>query len=288
MANDLIKALTSKETLIPAIEKVLIGDSTPNMDRKHGWNSPSSNGTCYRARYYNRVGLSPVDTFPPRTLRIFSNGHDAHARIQEYLARSGILLMEEVPIFNKKYKVIGHGDGLVDISPTEVALIEIKTINSKGFQSLKDEPQEKHTYQAQIYLEILERMRQFILEDTNNEQVLLQEYMDFLNTFVPDGKKYTKEEKLVFNCNEMTTAIYKLKRVTKPITKIIFLYENKDTQELKEIHQDKNPTLIKGVLEDYEVLNEYVENKIEPERPPSATTRGCNFCRWCDYKINCW
>ena len=79
--------------------------------------------------------------------------------------------------------------------------------------------------------------------------------------------------------------------VTKiPITKAVFLYENKDTQDLKEFlvttTDTQSKVLLKDILEDYTVLNNYVKQDKIP--PRCARIKSDPKCRWCAYKTECW
>ena len=75
----------------------------------------------------------------------------------------------------------------------------------------------------------------------------------------------------------------------KPITKVIFLYENKNNQELKEFLVERNLTtepILAEVLDDYSYLNKCCE---EDELPPrEGISKSCTTCRWCSYKNECW
>ncbi len=75
----------------------------------------------------------------------------------------------------------------------------------------------------------------------------------------------------------------------KPITKVVFLYENKNNQELKEFVVERSlatEPILTGVLENYEELNRCCDKKILP--PREGTSKSCNMCRWCSYQNECW
>ena len=66
---------------------------------------------------------------------------------------------------------------------------------------------------------------------------------------------------------------------------VIFLYENKNNQELKEYTVTRDNELIEGILERYNELNLAIENNELPER--EGTSKSCATCRWCNYKLEC-
>ena len=105
-----------------------------------------------------------------------------------------------------------------------------------------------------------------------------------------DGKKHTREEKIQFQCELHATMDSILYDTRVPITKAVFLYENKDTQDLKEFTvsslEASSKTILTEVLDEYSDLNDYVDNKELPER--CARIKSDPACRWCSFKTNCW
>ena len=103
------------------------------------------------------------------------------------------------------------------------------------------------------------------------------------------GRKFTREEKIKNEVMLNMLADNILFYTNKPITKVIFLYENKNNQELKEFLVERNLTtepILAEVLDDYSYLNKCCE---EDELPPrEGTSKSCTTCRWCDYKAQCW
>ena len=75
-----------------------------------------------------------------------------------------------------------------------------------------------------------------------------------------------------------------------PVTKVIFLYECKDNQELREFTLDvksqQGAKILSEVLKECDLLNDYVNSKELP--PRQGSNPNCDYCRWCDYKIECW
>lgn len=75
-----------------------------------------------------------------------------------------------------------------------------------------------------------------------------------------------------------------------PVTEAVFLYENKNTQDLKEFvissKSKEAEGLMTEILNDYKSLNDYIANGEVPPRIASKKTDDC--CRWCNYRIACW
>ena len=103
------------------------------------------------------------------------------------------------------------------------------------------------------------------------------------------GSKYTREQKIENEVMLNMLADNILFHTKTPITKVIFLYENKNNQELKEFVVERNMTtepILTEVLEDYKYLNECCDSQTLPQR--EGTSKSCTVCRWCGYKTECW
>ena len=109
-----------------------------------------------------------------------------------------------------------------------------------------------------------------------------------MEQFVVDGSKYTKEEKIAFELERWNSLCDILLKTTKPIDTMYFLYENKDTQELKEFIVEWDEEVLNGIFTRYDYINEAVESEEIPDRPEEATSRGCRNCTYCNYKIESW
>lgn len=247
-------------------------------DRGHGWNSPSSVGGCLRNSYFSRTKVAP--DFPsndPRLQRIFDNGTGVHVRLQEYLKGNGILKEDEAPLFNPQHLIMGTTDGLLLVGDT-LAVLEIKSINSYGFSALKDAKPE-HKLQASIYMYCLNEMRKSILR--GDREYLEKTYLNKLTTFLKDGKKYSKEQKMQRQFKAFCGTLDLLETYPKPLTQVLFLYENKDTQELKEFVVEDDGSISKKALEKFDYLNKCVEEKIIPAANRTYMCNGCKYRKVC-------
>lgn len=265
--NSIVK---SNGILIPAINTHLLSKNCFDPDRKHGWNSPSGIGNCQRYNYFLRTNTIP-DTvhIDPRLQRIFDNGTAVHVRLQRYLMKQGILLDDEAPLFNEEYQIMGTTDGLL-LDGDSLAVLEIKSINSNSFKYLMD-AKDEHKEQASVYMFCLNEMRKEILR--GNRLTLEQSYLNKLS--------YLSDEKREDRFNRFKGTLDLLEKYPKPITKVIFLYESKDTQELKEFPLIDNKEEIKKALDKFKSINNAV---LSGEIPPVETSFKCNSCV---YKSRC-
>lgn len=289
----IFNVLKNDGVLIPAIDKYLL-TLGEDEDRGHGWNSPSSASSCPLSQYYNRMHEKRDGSIDPRSRRIFNNGSDVHSRLQGYLLECGKLLMDEVPVWDRELLILGHTDGIIQLNKLSLAVLEIKSINSNGFSKLID-AKDEHKEQAQVYMMSLEKLRKELHDNCSNQKQyekykakLLKDLEKLLNTFVVEGRKYTKAEKIAHQLEVMGKTLDLLWGCSKPIVDMIFLYENKDTQELKEFRVKWDDELVKDLVERYEYINKFVKSKKAPPRPKEATGKSCGHCRWCNYKLKCW
>lgn len=282
-----------KEGYVTApLDQFLFEQANRPNDRAVNVNAPSQAGKCNRANYYMRMQYDNDGTIDPRTQRIFDNGTYTHERLQNYLIEMGLLLMDEVPIIHDYYNIQGHTDGFLGLEE-EVAILEIKSINDNQFGQLRD-AKEEHKKQGLIYLFCAEERRHYLhskyvtVEDFNASYDERYAYFESKYQHMKGGRKFTREEKIK---NEVMLNMLSdniLFHTDKPITKVVFLYENKNNQELKEFVVERNMTtepILLEVLKDYEYLNECCDTETLP--PREGTSKSCTMCRWCGYKNEC-
>lgn len=291
--KEMFSAMKKEGYVTAPLDRYLFEQANKPNDRAVNVNAPSQAGKCNRANYYMRMQYQGDGSIDPRTQRIFDNGSYTHERLQNYLLDMELLLMDEVPLINEQYNIQGHTDGFLDLEG-EVAILEIKSINDNQFGQLKD-AKEDHKRQGLIYLYCAEERRQWLHQHYNTTEEFNQSYGERYNYFVSKyqhmrgGRKYTREQKIKNEVMLNMLADNILFYTKKPVTKVVFLYENKNNQELKEFVVERNMTsepILTEVLKDYEYLNECCEKQELP--PREGTGKSCNLCRWCSYKTECY
>lgn len=287
--KDYYSAIKKEGYVVSDLDLYLLSLNDKDNDRAINVNSPSQVGGCTRAMYYSRTGTPQDSGVDARTRRIFDNGTHTHERLQEYLKKQGVLLMDEVPVHNDAYNIQGHTDGLLELSKKEGGVLEIKSINSRGFSALKDAKPE-HKMQALVYLYCLEERRKY-LSQFQEDFFCSPPYQEYEShyTHLKDGHKYTREEKLKFSINNCLNRDKLLFGLELPLTKCVLLYENKDTQELKEFlvesNKEEHAEIIKEFLEAFDYINECVDIGEVPERLCKNKSDQCG--RWCKFKNTC-
>lgn len=284
-----------KEGYVTApLDRFLFEEANRPNDRAVNVNAPSQAGKCNRANYYMRMQYDNDGTIDPRTQRIFDNGTYTHERLQSYLLDMELLLMDEVPLINDEYNIQGHTDGFLGLEDEEVAILEIKSINDNQFGQLKD-AKEEHKKQGLVYLYCAEERRKWLRETYKTVEEFNASYKERYAYFeshyqhMKGGRKYTREEKIKNEVMLNMLADNILFYTDKPISKVVFLYENKNNQELKEYVVERNLTtepILEEVLDDYAYLNECCETQELP--PREGTSKSSNTCRWCSYKNECY
>lgn len=310
--KSIFNAIKQEGYIIKKLDLYLLSLNSKDNDRAINVNSPSQASNCLRANYYARMGYENDGAIDSRARRIFDNGTKTHERLQEYMLNAGILINDEVPCINDPYQIQGHTDGYLNLGKeteskiklkkgvlpgtksikkySEVGILEIKSINSHSYGALKDAKPE-HKEQAMIYLYCSEERRKYLQKTYKSEQEFYdsvserkEEYKKYY-THLKDGSKHSKEEKIEFQLECCLNADDILFHTKRPIDKVIFLYENKDNQELKEFCVVRNNEILEEVLSRYEQLNKYVADEELP--PREGTSKSCSTCRWCNFKLEC-
>jgi hypothetical protein len=291
-----LNTLKSDGYIIKKLDQYLLSINDKDEDRRWDINSPSSAGACPRGIVYSRLGYeADINNTDARTRRIFDNGTHVHLRLQEYMLKDGQLAMDEVPVFDDDLQMQGHTDGLLNLSKYELGILEIKSINDNGFKSLVD-AKEEHKQQAQSYMYCLENRRKWLKERFNTIEELevytgSKEYENFIRAHykhIKDGSKHTAEEKFQFKLACHTKADIILWSCSRPINKMVFLYENKNDQEFKEYTVKWNEETIEEMKVKLAYVNKHVAEKKIPPRPEGATSKSCQHCRWCRFRTECW
>lgn len=278
----------NKDSITARIDNYLATNVEEN-DRAVDVNSPSQVFKCMRSLYYARTEAESDGFIDPRLQRIFDNGTHMHLRTQEYLTKEGSLVMDECPCIDAEANIQGHTDGILKMTEQEYAILELKSMNSILFGKLK-EPKPEHIAQAMIYMYCTECRRQELAVMTDEEfKKSEKERAEFYRSryqHLKAGKKCTKEEKIQHNIDTNLKLDNLLHTIKRPIDRIVFLYENKDNQELKEFVIEYDDDLMCDILDFYDQVNYYVANKKVP--PREGTSKSCNICRFCGYRNECY
>lgn len=293
MANPDFKNLKDtykrREVLLPSIERHVLRKAQEPSDRRSDIMHPSEmakSSWCARHDFYRIKGV-PADykgRAPSFKLEnVFDYGHSVHAKYQRWLQEMGILYgiwkckdcnsewehgvlpacpvcgtmnyrYKEVPLADEDLMIAGHSDGIVFIDG-KYMMIEIKTI---GISTLRFES-----------YSLFERYQN---EQLTPEELWFQIKRPFA-THIRQGQMYLYLAK---------TAYPEL-----GIDEIIFIYEWKPTQEVKEFVVKYNPDIVAQTILLASAVSACVRSGYEVERPPWAVQEG-KVCSSCEYRKTCW
>ena len=153
--------------LIKTFEKELKQDQRP---ARKGVFYPSALGSvCDRYLYNCFNGLVHPETISAISRRIFDCGDYLGYRYEKYFEKMKLLLGTELPIKSELPPISGRLDFLI-MHPTHGStIVELKSINSRGFTGLV-EPKPEHTIQTQIYLNLSQYEYGIVLYENKNDQ----------------------------------------------------------------------------------------------------------------------
>ena len=117
---------------------------------------PSALGTpCMRKLYYSYNRVPEDYGLPLNVLRICDVGNWLHEMLTDAFKKSGTLLKDELRLVDAELEVSAYIDGVFEIDG-KLWLAEYKTINSNGFNKLRD-PKSEHKTQGVSYLYLFNR-----------------------------------------------------------------------------------------------------------------------------------
>ena len=131
---------------------------------------PSALGSdCDRYLYNCYNGLVKQEEISAVSRRIFDCGDYLGYRYEKYFEKMKMLLGTELPIKSEMPPLSGRLDFLITHETYGASIVELKSINHKGFMSLT-EPKPEHTIQLQIYLNLSKYEYGIVLYENKNDQ----------------------------------------------------------------------------------------------------------------------
>ena len=138
---------------------------------KRDYFRPSEAGSSLRELFLFRKGFTKAKKDPPRTLRIWGNGHAMHERYYSYFSEMGILVKKEFPVGFENPKIKGTADCVIRGLDGSLELLDLKSINTNGFDKLTNVPDYGYLCQWQIY-SLLSGINKggLLFENKNNQE----------------------------------------------------------------------------------------------------------------------
>lgn len=133
---------------------------------------PSALGNpCDRGLYLHFHGLL-VDHIDAHVRRIFDNGNYLGYRYEAYFKKMGVLVASEVPVNSIEPPIRGRLDFHIQVPGAPRFVVELKSINDRGFQSVikNNDAKSDHKIQLQVYLNLFDSPGGGVLYENKNTQ----------------------------------------------------------------------------------------------------------------------
>lgn len=263
--------------------------SEPDPDRRDDIMHPSDMSKaewCWRHDYYRMI-KTPVDektSSPSFNMEsIFQEGHDIHDKWQTWLHEMGWLYgvfmctmcrhrwwalspmscdncgsqrrpkYKEYPLEADDLYVAGHSDGGIMKPNQALRLLEVKSLS---LGTLRFEAPDLY----QMYL------------DNIDIKQIWQKIQRPFPSHARQGQTY----------------LWLANRAGTPIGEIVFIYEWKPTQAVKEFVMKYNPKTIERNIIAINWVVEAIEQERPPRRPHWAEDENARNCKSCVYRTTCW
>lgn len=150
VGKDVINAKANRA--FEVIDATLLEKSKPYWRKSNGF-SPSATNECARRFTYLLEGVEIKPDVGEQLRRIFDNGDDVHSRIVRYFEQSAILVEAERRLLTEGVPISGYIDAIIQVDGMQF-IVEIKSINERGFDARKNmrRPKDDHYKQIQLYM----------------------------------------------------------------------------------------------------------------------------------------
>lgn len=129
------------EAIVKAIDEAYVAKKRDKVRTYIGASVIGNECDAYLA--YSLRGF-PDDAVPPKLKRIFELGHHIEDQVVADLKAAGIAVIERDPMTGQQWTYEGfeghaicHTDGLIEDSDSEVAILEVKSMNENSFGKFK-------------------------------------------------------------------------------------------------------------------------------------------------------
>jgi hypothetical protein len=263
--------------------------SRVDVDRDMSYLHPSEMAKptwCARVPYYR---ISGAESSGPASIgfqlaNVFAEGHSIHDKYQKWLWDMGVLWgqwecktcgvrffdlapmfcecggdlrYKEVPLFSGEHLITGKADGAVLCEDGKVRLIEIKTV---GVGTVRMEAPELHGKYADASSKSIDQLWYSINRPFPSHLRQGQLYL----ALAPQCHSYLAD-----------------------VDEIVFLYEWKPTQAVKEYVVKSRADVVEGLLSDAVAVRRSLEVEEPPDRPDWSASEG-PVCKKCEYSAVCW
>ena len=125
---------------------------------------------CDRYVYLAFFGRTVATPISANVRRIFDCGDYLGYRFSKYFKDMGIWVAEEQSVSLNDPPIAGRYDFLIQHEVYGKTVVELKSINDRGFKQLITDPKPDHYLQLQIYLNLLDIQHGIVLYENKNDQ----------------------------------------------------------------------------------------------------------------------
>lgn len=231
---------------------------------------PSSAGMCSRRIVYQMMGF-PGEISNGRGLLILENGNYFHSRIESILGDTGLLISPELSFKKEEWRVSGRSDAIIHNFLEHEPSTNIITLKEAIYDL--DEKGEAKRGEDGHRIILGEKV---VYEGPDNDVIIVElksisdsgfKYLD--RTGGKDGHK--KQLQLYMHLTGIKMGM--------------LLYENKNTQEMKEYFVPYDPEMAQVIIDQIILVNKCVDEGTFPEKEYDQLSFEC---RYCPYSNICW
>ena len=268
---DLIQEYKNKTSLITIIHAQMKKENEAEKG-KHNPKKfyPSSAGMCSRRIVYQMMGF-PGDDPDGRLLLIFENGNYYHNRIETVLGNTGLLIAPELSFKKEEWRISGRSDAVIynflphESSDNIITLTEpIYQLDDSG-EAVRDEDGHR-----------IETGTKTLFTGPDNDIMIVE-----LKSISDSGFKYLDRT----GGKDTHKKQLQLYMYLTGIKIGMLLYENKNTQEMKEYILPYDPVLAQEVVDQIILVNKCVDEGTFPDKEYDQLSFEC---RYCPYSNICW
>ena len=161
-------AVNQDEWLVKTLEDKLKKQPYPSRGGKFYPSILSS--PCDRYVYLAFNGLMPGSPIAANVRRIFDCGDYLGYRYSKYFKDMNLWIDEEKSVSLADPPIAGRYDFIIHHEVYGQTVVELKSINDKGFKALITDPKPDHFLQLQIYLNLLQLEHGIVLYENKNDQ----------------------------------------------------------------------------------------------------------------------
>ena len=197
--------------LILMIDSVVVEEANEEMIsrgvRKGRFHPSNMGNNCDRLLYLNYHGMIPINLYKSadaQGIRRLDNGHYLENRFWKYFLKLNMLLARETRVEIQDPPMSGRIDFTIQLPDREYpTLLELKSINSRGFGQLDSSARKDHEAQLQCYLNMSDNEHGIVFYENKDNQ-------KFKEFHIYRDEKFWQEE-VVERCHK----IMEMKKIPK-------------------------------------------------------------------------